>query len=167
VTATYANRAYCFSLRGIYPGYSDDLWGITVSDSDIGYLAWGDPLSRRDIDGSIVPCASGGSLMFAPEICLPALRYMHEHFAQHIYGRYGFADSFNPQTLWVDPDVVGIDLGITLLSAENLRSGRIWQWFSARPMSAASPSRYFGRPEPLRARLRHVEAAVIPRRRSF
>jgi len=26
VTATYANRAYCFSLRGIYPGYSDDLW---------------------------------------------------------------------------------------------------------------------------------------------
>jgi len=71
--------------------------------------------------------------MFAPEICLPALRYMHEHFAQHIYGRYGFADSFNPQTLWVDPDVVGIDLGITLLSAENLRSGRIWQWFSRSP----------------------------------
>jgi hypothetical protein len=133
VTATYANRAYCLSLRGIYPGYSDDLWGITVSDSDIGYLAWGDPLSRRDIDGSIVPCAVGGSLMFAPEICLPALRYMHEHFAQHIYGRYGFADSFNPQTLWVDPDVVGIDLGITLLSAENLRSGRIWQWFSRSP----------------------------------
>ncbi|HXE10725.1 MAG TPA: glucoamylase family protein, partial [Bryobacteraceae bacterium] len=41
----------------------------------------------------------------------------------------GFADSFNPQTRWVSPDVLGIDLGITLLSAENLRSGRVWNWF--------------------------------------
>jgi hypothetical protein len=29
----------------------------------------------------------------------------------------------------VDPDVIGIDLGITLLSAENLRTGRVWDWF--------------------------------------
>jgi hypothetical protein len=133
VTATYAHRAYCLSLRGIYPGYSDDLWGITVSDSDIGYVAWGDPLSRRNLDGSVVPCAAGGSLMFAPEICLPALRYMHKNFAEHIYGRYGFADAFNPQTLWVNPDVVGINLAITLLSAENLRSGSVWRWFSRSP----------------------------------
>jgi hypothetical protein len=25
--------------------------------------------------------------------------------------------------------VIGIDLGITLLSAENLRTGRVWRWF--------------------------------------
>lgn len=68
--------------------------------------------------------------MFAPEICLPALRYMHENFASYVYGRYGFCDAFNPQTLWIDPDVVGIDLGITLLSAENLRSGNVWRWFN-------------------------------------
>lgn len=85
------------------------------------------------MDGSVVPCAPGGSLMFAPEICLPALRYMYEHFAQYVYGRYGFADAFHPQTLWVDPDVVGIDTGITLLSAENLRSGFVWQWFNRSP----------------------------------
>lgn len=127
--ATYAHRAYCLSLRGMYPGYSEYLWGVTASDSDIGYVIWGDPLSRRDLAGTVVPCAAGGSLMFAPEICVPALRYMHENFARYIYGRYGFADAFNPQTLWVDPDVVGIDVGITLLSAENLRSGRVWQWF--------------------------------------
>jgi hypothetical protein len=29
----------------------------------------------------------------------------------------------------VNPDVIGIDLGITLLSAENLRSQRVWTWF--------------------------------------
>jgi hypothetical protein len=131
VTATYAHRAHCLSLRGIYPNYSNNLWGVTASDSEIGYVIWGDPMSRRDLDGTVVPCAAGGSLMFAPEICLPALRYMHEKFAQHIYGRYGFADAFNPQTLWVNPDVVGINLGITLLSAENLRSGIVWHWFNA------------------------------------
>ena len=95
VTATYADRAYCLSLRGIYPGYSEYLWGTTASDSDIGYVIWGDPFPRRDLDGTVVPCVAGGSLMFAPEICLPALRYMHENFAaQYIYGRYGFADAF-------------------------------------------------------------------------
>ncbi len=129
VVATYAHRAYCLGLRGIYPGYSEELWGITASDSDIGYVIWGDTLSRGDIDGTIVPCAAGGSLMFSPEICLPALRYMYEQFAPYVYGRYGFADAYNPQTLWVNPDVIGIDLGITLLSAENLRSGNVWRWF--------------------------------------
>jgi len=29
--------------------------------------------------------------------------------------------------------VIGIDAGITLLSAENLRTGRVWQWFMANP----------------------------------
>ena len=29
----------------------------------------------------------------------------------------------------MNPDVIGIDVGITLLSAENLRTGRVWQWF--------------------------------------
>src|SRR4029077_710590 len=133
VAATYAHRAYCLSLRSIYPNYSENLWGITASDSDIGYLIWGDPLSRRDVDGTVVPCAAGGSLMFAPGICLPALRYMHEQFGRYVYGRYGFADAFHPQTLWVDPDVVGIDVGITLLSAENLRSRRVWRWFNRSP----------------------------------
>jgi hypothetical protein len=133
VVATYAHKAYCLGLRGMFPQFSESLWGVTASDSDIGYLDWGEPFSRLDIDGSVVPCASGGSLMFAPEICMPVLRFAHHHFAEYVYGRYGFADAFNPQTLWVDPDVVGIDVGITLVSAENLRSGRVWQWFNRSP----------------------------------
>jgi hypothetical protein len=67
--------------------------------------------------------------MFTPDFCLPALRFMRESFGDLIYGRYGFADAFNPQTRWVSPNVLGIDLGVTLLSAENLRSGQVWNWF--------------------------------------
>jgi len=81
----------------------------------------------------VVPSAAAGSLMFAPDICIPALRTMLVEYGKKIYGRYGFADAFNPATGWVSPDVIGIDVGISLLSAENLRTGRVWQWFMANP----------------------------------
>lgn len=67
--------------------------------------------------------------MFTPDISLAALRFMREKFGERIYGRYGFTDAFNPNTGWVGPDVLGIDVGIMLLSAENLRSGNVWRWF--------------------------------------
>src|SRR5260221_12938917 len=86
---------------------------------------------HKEIDGSVVPAAAGGSLMFVPDITVPALREMHRRFGDRIYGRYGFADAFHPTSGWVNPDVIGIDVGITLLSAENLRSGKVWQWFMA------------------------------------
>jgi hypothetical protein len=56
---------------------------------------------------------------------------MHATFGDRIYGRYGFADAFHPIDGWTNPDVIGIDLGITLLSAENLRTGRVWDWFKS------------------------------------
>ncbi len=136
VIATYAHRAYCLSLRSLYPAFSENLWGITPSDSDIGYVIWGGwdaHHPRRDLDGTVVPCAAAGSLMFAPQICLPALRAMREDFGDVAYGRYGFADAFHPTTGWTGPEVVGIDLGITLLSAENLRSRMVWNWFMQSP----------------------------------
>ena len=34
---------------------------------------------------------------------------------------------------WASPDVIGIDVGITLLMAENLRSGLVWQIFMKCP----------------------------------
>ncbi|HEX8423186.1 MAG TPA: glucoamylase family protein, partial [Pyrinomonadaceae bacterium] len=46
-----------------------------------------------------------------------------------VYGTYGFTDAFNPNNGWVNPDVIGINLGIMLLSAENLRTANIWRWF--------------------------------------
>jgi hypothetical protein len=54
---------------------------------------------------------------------------MRERWGDRIYTHYGFVDAFNPNNGWVNPDVIGIDLGITILSAENLRTGNVWRWF--------------------------------------
>lgn len=129
VAATRAHRAFCLDLAGEFPGYDDNVWGITASDSAKGYVAWGGPPRHPAIDGAVVPCASGGSLMFTPDISLAALQMMRKKFGERTYGRYGFVDAFNPTTGWVNPDVIGIDVGITLLSAENLRTENIWRWF--------------------------------------
>jgi hypothetical protein len=124
-------------LRTEYPSFGPNLWGITASDSPGGYLAWGGPPVQGPINGTVVPCAAAGSLMIAPEICLPVLKEMLERFGDSVYGRYGFADAFNPQWqgagLWVDPDVVGIDIGISLLSIDNLQNGYTWKIFMRDP----------------------------------
>jgi len=36
-------------------------------------------------------------------------------------------------------DVIGIDVGITLLIAENLRTGNVWKWFMANPEAQQLP----------------------------
>jgi hypothetical protein len=133
VTATRAHRQFCIDLAGEFPGYSADIWGITSSDSAKGYKAWGGPPRRSTIDGTVVPCAPGGSLMFTPDICLAALKAMKAKFGDKIYGRYGFADAFHPTNGWVGPDVLGLDTVITLLAVENLRTGNIWSWFMRNP----------------------------------
>jgi hypothetical protein len=46
---------------------------------------------------------------------------------------HGFVDAFHLLNGWTNPDVIGIDVGITLLSAENLRTGGVWRWFMANP----------------------------------
>jgi hypothetical protein len=137
VAATRAQReVFSKSLSLEFPGYSSNVWGVTASDSVHGYTAWGDSANDPRIDGTVVPSAAAGSLMFAPDICIPAMRAMLLQYGKTIYGRYGFADAFNPNTGWVSRYVIGIDAGIALLSAENLRNGRVWQWF----MSNAEPA---------------------------
>jgi len=129
ISATLAHRAFCINLSYDFPSFSPDVWGITASDSAKGYLAWGGPPRDPNIDGTIVPSAAGGSLMFTPELATKALQTMREKYGEKIYGKYGFVDAFNPKTGWVDRDVIGINVGIILLSSENMRTGNIWRWF--------------------------------------
>jgi len=146
VIATRSHKAFCLSLAQEFPGYSENVWGVTASDSRNGYVAWGGPPRHKDIDGSVVPAAAAGSLMLTPDIALAAVAAMQRRFGNTIYSRYGFADAFHPTSGWVNPDVIGIDLGITLLSAENLRSGRVWTWFMKNPEVTAALDRAGVRP---------------------
>lgn len=143
VEATLAHRQFCIDLKTEFPSYSENIWGITASDTAHGYKAWGGPPATKNIDGSVVPCAAGGSLMLAPEVCVPALMEMHSQFGDRIYKRYGFVDAFHPTNGWTDRDVIGIDVGITLLSAENLRTGNVWNWFMRSPQVKRAMSAIF------------------------
>ena len=130
IDATRAHQKFFVEvLSKEFPKYSPTMWGLSASDSQRGYVAWGAPPRHDRTDGSVVPYAVAGSLMFAPEIALPTLKEMKRTYGDKVYGKYGFADAFNPQNGWVNGDVLGIDLGITLIGAENLRSGKIWYWF--------------------------------------
>jgi hypothetical protein len=131
--ATEVHRQFCIDLAAQFPDYSDNLWGITASDSAKGYVAWGGPPATGPIDGTVVPCAAGGSLVFLPQDTLRVLHTIKDRFGQRAWTRYGFVDAFNPLTHWYDTDVVGIDTGITLVMAENLRTGFVWDTFMKNP----------------------------------
>ncbi len=58
--ATEVHRRFCLELNKQFPDYSEDLWGITASDSQQGYVVWGGPPATGPIDGTVVPSAAGG-----------------------------------------------------------------------------------------------------------
>ncbi|EMI46590.1 glucoamylase family protein [Rhodopirellula sp. SWK7] len=144
VTAHHAQIEFLSRLAERFPEelghYNEQLWGITSSDSVSGYRDWGGPYEDdrfepdRGIDGTVVPSASAGGLAVVPEQAIATLQYQHDQFGDQIYGRYGFANAFNPATGWVSRDVIGIDTGISLLMAENLRSGGVWSTFMQHPL---------------------------------
>jgi hypothetical protein len=119
-----------------YPDwYTEDYWGITSSDYVGGYTAWGGPPAQGPIDGTVVSCAAAGSLAFLPNECLEVLEALLSNWGTQAWGRYGFVDAFNSNSSpkWYDTDCLGIDLGISVLMAENLRSGLVWQTFMSNP----------------------------------
>jgi hypothetical protein len=131
-TATEVHRRFCVELGRSFPDYSDDLWGITASDSDKGYVIWGGPPALGPIDGTVVPAAPGGSLPFLPEATMRVLKNIRSSYPQ-AWSRYGFVDAFNPLKKWYDTDIVGIDTGVTMLMAENARTAFVWETFMKNP----------------------------------
>ncbi len=131
--ATEVHRRFCLELSKQFPDYSNDLWGITASDSEHGYVIWGGPPQTGPIDGTVSPSAAGGSLPFLPEATLKVLRNIRTRYGARAWSRYGFVNAFSPLKNWYDTDVIGIDTGITMLMAENLRSGFVWDTFMKNP----------------------------------
>ena len=136
VLATLAQRRFSMDLRSEFPSWGERLWGVTASDSETGYKAWGGPPRTsqfNSLDGTIVPCATLGSVPFAPHETLMVLRHIRTVYGDRTWKRYGLVDAFNPETGWINPDVIGIDLGISILQAENARSGFVWALFMQAP----------------------------------
>jgi hypothetical protein len=139
VQAEYARR----NPRG-YKGYAADSWGISASDGPgpfagltrrgrrrfYGYRARGVPFGPDD--GTLAPWALVASLPFAPELVVPAMRWL-DHAYPELTGRYGYESSFNPSygdegpAGWVCPWHYAIDQGPVVLMVENYLSGLVWR----------------------------------------
>ena len=129
IAATRAHQLFCLTLGRQFPWMDQNLWGITASESPTGYRVWGGPPKFGGIDGTIVPCAAGGSLIFLPSECAHVLLSIRQTYGEKAWTRYGFVDAFQPQSNWFAEDQLGIDLGISVLMAENLRTGFVWNYF--------------------------------------
>lgn len=131
IAATNAHKAFCLLT---YPKwYSANYWGVTSSDYSGGYTAWGGPPAQGPVDGTVVPCAAAGSLAFDSADCYSVLHALLASYGNPAWGRYGFVDAFHPAASWYDTDCIGIDQGISVLMAENLRSGLVWNIFMSNP----------------------------------
>lgn len=148
-SATYSNRAYCIDNPSGFYGYDNKIWGLTACDGpgeiklpfDIdsvqfwGYRARGASNLEIVDDGTIAPTAAGGSIPFAPEICIEALMTMKDNFGNSLYQEYGFKDAFNltfqademSDPGWFDKDYIGIDQGPIIIQLENYQTGLIWE----------------------------------------
>ena len=141
VVATGAHREFCAELGQKFPCFSGDVWGITASDSSAGYVAWGGPPLLGPIDGSLVPAASAGSLPFTYSESIAALKALRSRYGDQIWKKYGFVDAFNPLTGWASKYVLGIDVGISMLMAENARSQFVWNTFMRNEEAATAMQR--------------------------
>jgi hypothetical protein len=147
--ATYTHRIYAIQNPRNWRDYSEDIWGFSACDGPgyrvvdidgvkktfLAYGARGVSFDWVSDDGTIAPTAVGGSVAFAPEICVPALKAMRAKYGERLWREYGFVDSFNPsfpniekgQQGWFDHDYIGIDQGPIVIMIENLRNGFVWE----------------------------------------
>lgn len=141
--ATLAQRQWMISLSSSYSDYGPNLWGLTPSEGVNGYTVWGGPPADGPINGTVVPTAAGGSLEFEPRLSLNVLENMDATYGSTVYQKYGLVDAFNPLTNWVSPIDLGIDLGPTLVAAENSRSNLVWNTFMTSSVAQQAVSEAF------------------------
>lgn len=119
--STLATRQYCIDNPKNFKGYGPDTWGLNACDNPDGYGACAGFGPGED-NGTLMPSATVGSIMFTPDLAIKAAYAFKEAYPT-AYGKYGFANGINPSKNWIDGDVIGIDLGMVMLSIENFRDG--------------------------------------------
>ncbi|MBB5877331.1 glucoamylase family protein [Xanthomonas rydalmerensis] len=153
--ATLAQREYAIDNPMKWKEYGENVWGLTASDGPqnttqdyrgeqrqfFHYRTRGAGLFEAFDDGTIAPTAAVSSIVFAPEVVIPATQEMHKRFGDFLYSSYGFLDSFNPSFNydiplktgrmipnrgWVASDYIGIDQGAIVTMIANYRNEFVW-----------------------------------------
>ena len=142
--ATYVQREYATRNPRSFAGYTSDCWGLSAGDGPsveprlvagrrqafYGYAARGVPYGPDD--GTISASSTLSSLVFAPEIVLPALRSMMAG-GPGDGGESLRASGFNATISeagpkgWISEGSFGLDQGMIVLMIENYRSGLPWR----------------------------------------
>jgi hypothetical protein len=117
------HHQYCLDRAAEVKTYAQGFWGLNAGDGPDGYAAYG---AMEGQDGTVSPTGAIASITFVPTLALSIARLLYEKFELALWGDYGFANAFNIDRNWFGRDVIGIDLGMQLLSIENHRSGLIW-----------------------------------------
>ena len=141
--ASYVQREYAIRNPRSFAGYGAECWGLSAGDGPsveprlvagrrqafYGYAARGAPYGPDD--GTIAASAAVASLMFAPDIALPALRAMAATTGAPL--RRAVASGYNRTVSeagpdgWISAGAFGLDQGMTVMAIENHRSGLLWR----------------------------------------
>jgi hypothetical protein len=154
--ATLSQHAFAVANPNGYRDYGDRIWGLSACDGPMdatltidghrrrfyGYAARGASANEVRDDGTITPTAAASSIVFTPELSIPAIHEMSRRYGSLLYSKYGFLDAFNPTLRtgnrvqsghvdpaqgWFDVDYLGIDQGPIVAMIENYRSGIVWK----------------------------------------
>lgn len=142
--ATYIQREYAVRNPCSFTDYDANTWGLSAGDGPnaaprriagrcqafYSYAARGVPYGPDD--GTLCGSSIVSSLVFAPELVLPALRklWLRNDVQDTTFIR---ASGFNPTLTdagangWVSSGEFGLDQGMIVLMIENYRSGLLWR----------------------------------------
>ena len=146
--AVLTQREYAIQNPNKWKGYDSLCWGISACDGPgekfnygdrkfLGYAGRGTSGNKNVFfdDGTLTPTAVAGSIVFAPEICIPTLMNIHSKYSKNgLWSEYGLLDAFNPTLNWFNPEYIGIDQGPIIIMIENFRSGLVWDYFMKDPL---------------------------------
>ena len=126
---TLINRAYCVDNPKKWKGYGENCWGLTASDSWVGYAAH----SPTEDLGVISPTAALSAFPYTPQYSMKALKHFYNDLGDKIWGEYGFVDGFSESKEWYAKSYLAIDQGPIVVMMENYRTGLLWKLFMSCP----------------------------------
>ena len=168
--AALAHREYAIANPMKWKDYGENVWGLTACDGPQNtrqiyrgeerefrhYSSRGAGLRENFDDGTIAPTAAISSIVFAPEVVIPATEEIYRRYGDYVYSSYGFLDSFNPSfdfdiplktgrlvpgRGWVSSDYIGIDQGPILAMVANYRNEFVWTVMKKSPYIRAGLER--------------------------